>query len=286
MKNTDLRRLLYSYRKTGRAIPAFNYSDMWDLHAIVNSVTRLQVPAIIACNPLVAECLGLRFCHSMVQSLRVNADVPLFHHLDHSTDIQLCLDAIEAGYDSVMIDGSESSLEVNIRMVSEVVGAARRKDIVVEAEIGRIKGRGIESSSGNDEDILAGVAEAEELVRQSTPDMLAVGIGTAHGFYAERPKIHFDRLEEIAAVVDIPLVLHGGTGIPDGDIRKAIKLGISKINIGTIIHTTYMSKLRETLERVDEHPYTLEVMEQVLPEIERVIEDRIRSVEGEVENRV
>ena len=109
---------------------------------------------------------------------------------------------------------------------------------------------------------------------------LAVGIGTAHGFYTEKPQIHFDRLEELAAAVDVPLVLHGGTGIPDADIRKAIRLGITKVNVGTVIHTTYLRELREELIRAGDFPFTVDVMRHVLPKIEEVLDERLRVITG------
>ena len=112
---------------------------------------------------------------------------------------------------------------------------------MVEGEIGKVLGRSVEADAQGG-GFLAEVDEAVELVAKTNVDSLAVGIGTAHGFYKEEPKIHFDRLRELAAAVDVPLVLHGGTGIPDEDIRKAIRCGITKVNVGTIIHTTYLAR--------------------------------------------
>ena len=109
---------------------------------------------------------------------------------------------------------------------------------------------------------------------------LAVGIGTAHGFYTEKPQIHFDRLEELAAAINVPLVLHGGTGIPDADIRKAIRLGITKVNVGTVIHTTYLRELREELIRAGDFPFTVDVMRNVLPKIEEVLDERLQVITG------
>jgi fructose/tagatose bisphosphate aldolase len=129
----------------------------------------------------------------------------------------------------------------------------------VEGEVGRIKGAGMEGVySGTD--FLAQVDEVVRLVAESGVDSLAVGIGTAHGFYQGKPELHFDRLAEIHAAVKVPLVLHGGTGIPEEDVRHAIGLGINKVNVGTIIHCTYMNTLRKELNARGENPYTLDVM--------------------------
>ena len=280
MEKYDLRTLLVEYRAQGKAIPAFNYSDMWDLKAIIGAVSRHNIPVMVSSNPLVARCLGLDLCQSLVESIRAKADFPVFHHLDHSTDVDLCLDAIEAGYDSIMIDGSALSLDENIEMVAQVIQGARKENILVEAEIGRIQGQGVESSVSDDEEYLAEVEDVVNLAENTGVDTIAVGIGTAHGFYQGAPKIHFNRLEEIADAVAVPLVLHGGTGIPDDDIRNAIRLGISKVNIGTIIHATYMTSLLETLQKAGKNPYTLDILEKVLPEIEGIVEDRIRAILG------
>jgi fructose/tagatose bisphosphate aldolase len=131
--------------------------------------------------------------------------------------------------------------------------------VAVEGEIGRIKGAGIEGEFTGGE-FLAGVDDVLRFVAETEVDLLAVGIGTAHGFYKGKPEIHFDRLQEINSAVQVPLVLHGGTGIPEAHIRRAIHSGINKINIGTIIHCTYMNAVRTELLRRGSNAYTLDVM--------------------------
>jgi ketose-bisphosphate aldolase len=229
---------------------------------------------------VVAETLGLDLCQAMVRTLGARSSVAIINHLDHSSSVDLCIRAVEAGYPSVMVDGSHYPLEENIRMTREVVRYAHGKGAIVEGEIGRIGGEGVEGPETEGGEFLADVDEAIELVQKTGVDSLAVAIGTAHGFYATKPEIRFDRLAELAAAVDVPLVLHGGTGIPDEDIRRAIRLGITKVNVGTIIHTTYLANLRDELVRAGDRPYTLEVMHRVLPHVEEVIADRIRVISG------
>jgi ketose-bisphosphate aldolase len=158
-----------------------------------------------------------------------------------------------------MIDASMQPLPENIRIVRGVIEYAHARDVMVEGEVGRIKGMGTEGEYSG-EDFLARVDEVARFVEETQVDSLAVGIGTAHGFYQGQPEIHFDRLREIDAAVTTPLVLHGGTGIPEQDIRRAIREGISKVNVGTIIHCTYMNAVREELERRGPNAYTLDVM--------------------------
>jgi fructose/tagatose bisphosphate aldolase len=147
--------------------------------------------------------------------------------------------------------------------------------VFVEGEVGRIKGMGIEGRfTGND--FLARVDDCVRFVAESHADSLAVGIGTAHGFYEGKPELHFDRLEEINAAVKVPLVLHGGTGIPQDDVRRAIRGGINKVNVGTIIHCTYMNAVRAELNARGENPYTLDVMKPVRAAVKNVVGQWIR----------
>lgn len=273
----DLRQRIMQNRRNRKAIPAFNYSDMWDLMAIADAGADTGVPMIVASNPLVVEMLGLKLCAAMVVALAEEYQTQLYNHLDHSKQVDLCIQAVEAGYQSVMIDGSDKDLETNIAMTKEVVRYAHKKHVMVEAEIGRIKGRGTEGDF-TDTDFLARVDDAVALAGRTGVDALAVGIGTAHGFYVGEPKIDFGRLAEIAAKVDIPLVLHGGTGVPDQDIHRGINLGISKVNVGTIIHVTYMNTLKQALGTAGGNPYTLDVMKKVLPSVKAVVIDRINVI--------
>ena len=272
-----LRQLLLERRKEGAGMPAFNYSDMWDLKAIAETSKKTGEAFLVASNPLVANMIGVELCQAMVEALKAQTGAEIYNHLDHSTTVELCVKAIDAGYPSVMIDGSAFDLETNIRMVKEVVNYASRRKVVVEAEIGKIKGRSVEGSADG-EKFLAEVEDAVELVRKTGVDTLAVGIGTQHGFYTSKPELNFARLKEIADAVPNPLVLHGGTGIPDEDIRKAISLGITKVNVGTIIHCTYMNTLSETLRGAGSNPYTLDIMRDVLPRIKDALEGRVRAI--------
>jgi len=261
-------------RSTGTAIPAFNYSCLWDLLAIANVADRTGTPVMVAANPHVAQAIGVDLCTAMVSSLSRRSRVLLFDHLDHSTSVELCVRAIDTGFPSVMIDGSACSLDENVRLTDEVVRYAHPRGVVVEAEIGRILGRGVEADGG-DGVFLADIDEAVELVERTGVDSLAVGIGTAHGLYKGTPQLRFDLLEEIASRVAVPLVLHGGTGIPDEDIRTAIRLGISKVNVGTMIHLSYMHGMKRELNDADPNPYTIDIIKRVLPDIEAAVEDRI-----------
>jgi ketose-bisphosphate aldolase len=275
MTGSKLHELLVKADKGKYAIPSFNYSDIWDFLAIVEAAEEENAPIMIASNPLVVKAVSVEICASIGCAAMRKAKIPLFHHLDHSFDSEMCKAAIDAGYPSVMIDASKYSLEENIAITKNVVQYAHAHDVHVEAEIGKIKGTGIEGKFKGG-DFLAEVAEAVELVAQTGIDSLAVGIGTAHGFYEGTPQINFTRLKEINDAVDVPLVLHGGTGIPEEDIRKAIQNGINKVNVGTIIHCTYMNTMHKELDRLGDNPYTLDVVKPVINEIKKVVKGWIR----------
>ena len=276
MSRETLKELLRNADLGGYAIPSFNYSDIWDFLAIIEAAEEENAPIMIASNPLVVTDIGVEICGAFGRAAMEKAKIPLIHHLDHSFTVDMCKAAIDHGYPSVMIDASKYPLDENIRQVKEVVGYAHPRNVYVEGEIGKIKGKGIEGDFKGG-DFLVEAAEAIELADNTGVDSLAVGVGTAHGFYEGKPEINFRRLAEVNEAISIPLVLHGGTGIPEEDIRKAIKNGINKVNVGTIIHCTYMNNMREELNRRGENPYTLDVVKPVKEKIKAVVKAWIRT---------
>lgn len=270
-----LRNLLRVADDGGYAIPSFNYSDIWDFLAIIQAAEEEKAPIMIASNPLVVEAISPQICGAFGRAAMDKANIPLIHHLDHSFNVELCKIAIDCGYPSVMIDASKYDLVQNITETKAVVEYAKPRGVHVEAEIGKIKGKGIEGDFLGG-DFLVEVADAVALVEATDVDSLAVGIGSAHGFYEGKPEINFKRLAEVNEAISIPLVLHGGTGIPEEDIKKAIKNGINKVNVGTIIHCTYMNGMRSELNRLGENPYTLDVVKPVMDEIKVVVKNWIR----------
>lgn len=275
MNGHTLHELLMKADEGGYAIPSFNYSDIWDFLAIVEAAEEENAPVMIASNPLVVTDISVEICGAIGRAAMEKAKTPLVHHLDHSFSVDMCKAAIDNGYPSVMIDASKYDLDENIAKVKEVVDYAHARNVHVEGEIGKIKGKGIEGDFKGG-DFLVQVSDAVELVKATGVDSLAVGIGTAHGFYQGKPEINFERLKEVNKAVDIPLVLHGGTGIPEEDIKLAIKNGINKVNVGTLIHCTYMNGMREELNRLGENPYTLDVIKPVKEKIKAAVKSWIR----------
>jgi ketose-bisphosphate aldolase len=274
-KKLDVGAILAAADAGGFAVPAFNYSDIWDFLAIVEAAEELDAPIFISSHEMVVTEIGIELCGAFGAAAINTSSVPLIHHLDHCTKVEVCKAAVDHGYPSVMIDASAKPLEENIAAVKDVAAYAHPRGVFVEGEIGRIKGVGFEGGFAGNE-FLARVDDVVRFVEESGVDSLAVGIGTAHGFYKGKPEIHFDRLQEINAAVNIPLVLHGGTGIPAEDVRRAIRGGINKVNVGTIIHCTYMNTVRAELNARDENPYTLDVMKPVRIAVTNVVKQWIK----------
>ena len=273
---SPLKALLNDYRAQQKCIIGFNVNDIYDLQAVVLAANEAGQPVMAMTYPPVVALNTTFLCRKMVDGLLPIANNPIYLHLDHSESVDLCKRAIDDGYDSVMIDGSQKTLKENIAMTKAVVQYAASTGVVVEAEIGKIMGRDVVVN--NDRDFLATVADAKAIAEEAGPDILAIGIGTAHGFTPKAPKIHFDRLQDIAQAVPIPLVLHGGTGIPDEDIRKAIEMGIAKLNVGTALHTTYMKHAHACIGEDLQGAYPPLIMQRVIPEIKNIALSRLNAV--------
>lgn len=259
------------------AIPSFNYSDMWDMAAIVEAAEEEHAPVLLMADPPVYETIGPEMCAKQVEVLAKNASVPVIHHLDHSAHRSACRQAMDLGFKSVMMDASDKVIDENIAYVKDVSTYAREKGCFVEAEIGRIRGESAYETSYTGDDYLFNLDEAIRLVEEGKPDSLAIGIGNAHGFYVGKPELNFKKLAEAREAISIPLVLHGGTGIPEEDIQKAIRGGICKVNVGTAIYTTYMNAVRKQLMDGGENQWTLDVMRYGMDQVKVVVKQWIRT---------
>lgn len=270
-----LKKLMKDADDNGYAIPMFNYTDLWDLSAIIDAAHELHAPIMFASIPKTLNELTPEILGAIGIEIMKKATYPMIHHLDHSNTFETCKAAIENNYPSVMIDASKDTLEENIRKVREVVDFAHPRGVFVEGEIGKIKGRDYEGTYLGD-DFLVRVDEAVRLVKATGLDSLAIGIGTAHGFYEGKPEINFRRLSEVNEAIDIPLVLHGGTGLPEEDVKRAIKNGINKVNVGTEIRVTYMSNVYKKIGEKGVNTHTIEIMHEVRKEISKVVKKWIK----------
>lgn len=262
--------LLIEARKNHYAIPAFNINDLEILKSVVRAAEEMKSPVIIQTSEGAIEYAGMDYLVAMVQ-VAAKSTVPLVLHLDHGKNLEVIKQAIDSGYTSVMFDGSTLSYEENIKITKQVVTWAKKKNISVEAELGVLAGiedlvdvKAKDASFTNPE-------QAANFVEETGCDSLAVAIGTSHGAYKLKNKnshLDIERLKEISKLVDIPLVLHGASGvledvvqlaekygaklgeargILDEDIKEAIKHGIAKVNIDTDLRLAFTAGIREAV---------------------------------------
>ena len=243
--------MLNNAKKNSYAVPHFNINNLEWTKYILEKCNELNIPVILGVSEGAAKYMGgFNVISGMVNGLikDLNINIPVCLHVDHGTSFETCKKAIDAGFTSVMIDASKHCLEENIRITKEVVEYAKKYNASVEAEIGHIGG---EEDGVNGGILYADTLECVELVNQAGIDALAPALGSVHGIYKGEPNLAFDRMEEIGLKTNMPLVLHGGTGIPDSQIKKAIECGTTKINVNTELQIAWTSGVRTLLNNDD-----------------------------------
>ena len=262
----------------GFAIGQFNFSDFSELKGIVAAAQNLKAPIILGTSEGESKFVGLAEAVAMRDVLRKKTGVPIFLNLDHGHSFEILKEAILTGYDMVHFDGSKLPLEENIKISREVIKYARWRGVVVEGEIGRI---GTDSSKIYTEKFevkesdLTNIKEAEKYVKETKVDLLAVSIGTFHGLDATgvSPNLDLARLKEIENIVGLPLVLHGGSGTPEGDLKQSIELGICKVNINTELRIAFSGALKSSLQAGEIVPYKF--MQGAIEATQKVAEEKI-----------
>ena len=216
------------------AVGAFNFNGIEDARGIVEAAREKNSPVILmASTSAVSYFGGCRPCAAYIRALADAVDVPVVLHVDHCTDINLIRDCVDAGFTSVMIDGSALSFEENVEITRRAVVYAHRFGVSVEGELGRLGGREENVDVSDRNANMTDPNAVEEFAARTGVDALAISIGNAHGFYKGTPKLDFDRLTACREKVTCGLVLHGGTGIPEDDFVRAVNCGMNKINVGT-----------------------------------------------------
>ena len=227
------------------AVGAFNVENMEMVKAVLRAAEELQAPVIIQTTPSTITYGSAGTYAAIARAEAAKTEVPVCMHLDHGNSYELALEALEAGYTSVMIDGSQKDFQGNVSVSKRTADAAHEKGIAVEAELGRVGGK--EDDLMVEEDTNTDPERAAEFVQRTDVDSLAVAIGTAHGFYQGTPVLDKERLSEIRAVVDIPLVLHGASGLSDEEVSACIRRGICKVNFATELRVAYTDAVKQLL---------------------------------------
>lgn len=237
--------MLLKAQKENYAVGAFNVENMEMVMAVVKAAEELNSPVIMQTTPSTVKYADVEYFLANAKVAAEKANVPVAMHLDHGNSFELAMKAFRAGYTSVMIDGSHSEFDENIAITKSVVDACHCAGVPVEAELGKVGGKedDLDGGAGGYTD----PAEAKEFVERTGVDSLAVAIGTAHGVYKGEPKLDIDRLAEIREVVDVPLVLHGTSGVPDETVSKCIERGICKVNYATDLRIAFSKGVKEYL---------------------------------------
>ena len=245
--------MLLDAQKNGYAVGAFNVENMEMVMAVVSAAQELKSPVIMQTTPSTVKYADFDYFYANVKVAAEKATVPVAIHLDHGNSFELAMKAYRTGYTSIMIDGSHGSFEDNIALTKSVVEVCKSGNVPVEAELGKVGGKedDLDGGEGGYTDPL----EAKEFVEKTNVDSLAVSIGTAHGVYKGEPKLDLDRLSQIKEVVDIPLVLHGTSGVPDEVVTECVNRGICKVNYATDLRIAFTKGVKKVL---DANPDTIE----------------------------
>lgn len=253
---------ILSYKQQGKAIAHFNISNLDQARAIADVAQELNQPVIIGVSEGEREYIGVKMVRALIDELNQEYSIPIFLNADHTYSLAKVMEAVEAGYDSVIVDGAKLPYEENVAFVRECVDAVRAyeektgKRVLVEAELGYIGQSSSLNSSlpeGVSEANLTTVEQAKDFVIRTGIDMFAPAIGNVHGMLidAPEPKLHIDRLKDIAVAIDQPLVLHGASGNTDEDLKAAIDAGIAIVHINTEIRKAFRDG---ELQYLEEHP--------------------------------
>ena len=278
----SIKEMLENAKKEHYAIPAFDVSNYEMMRAVLDVCEEERSPALLMGLEVDFWGKGRELLAAMINASADFYKIPVCFHLDHATNLDSIKDAINAGFSSVMFDGSELPFEENARKTAEVVKYAHALGISVEAELGHVGNAMVGNEKAtvfneNAEDTLTVPDEVIRFVKETDVDALAVAIGTSHGVYKSTPTLRIDRLDEITAVCDRPLVLHGGSGTPDAQIKEAIAHGVTKINIYSDVIKAMNSGLKEKLNSIT-NPATWPafVFDEARARMREVVREKIR----------
>ncbi|WP_138269678.1 class II fructose-bisphosphate aldolase [Anaerofustis stercorihominis] len=230
------------------AIPAFNFENMEMAKGIIEACSEENSPVIMQTTTSTLKYIAPEIAYEIVNYYAKEYNIDVVLHLDHGASYELCKRCIDSGYTSVMIDGSKLDFEENIALSKKVIDYASKCNVPVECELGRVGGKEDEIIVNDKDALLTDPDKALEFSDRTNCSSLAIAIGTAHGFYKKAPNLDFERLDKINKMVSVPLVLHGTSGTKDEDVKKAISLGMCKVNYATDLRAAFTKGVRDCLK--------------------------------------
>lgn len=273
MPNVSAINLINKAKSDKFVLAAFNTNNVEITKSIITGAEKLNLPCIVQISPASAELSSYETIYQIFSSLSKTVSIPLFMHLDHGKSFEHVKKAIYAGFNSVMIDGSTLSLEQNIKLTKEVVDYCHTLGIAVEAELGTIMGKEDDMSSKSsfctDPDIV------DDFYNRTGCDTVAVSIGNVHGLN-KRPSINLDLLKEIHSKTDAPLVIHGGSGIPDEILKQFKNFGVVKVNFSSELKSAFIRSVGKRYIQNNNEYDIVSVTKNEIDEIEKVVEHKIK----------
>ncbi|HEX3045767.1 MAG TPA: tagatose-bisphosphate aldolase subunit GatY [Bacillota bacterium] len=263
-------------RQKGVAIAAFNVHNLETIQAVVEAAAEERAPVMVQTTPGTLKHAGIAYVAAAVKVAAEIHRIPVALHVDHCDSFAVIVQCIQQGYTSVMIDGSKLSYPENTALVKKVVEVARAAGVPVEAELGKIGGTEDQMTVDEREATFTVPEEAQDFVNITGINTLAIAIGTAHGEYKGEPKLDFERLTAIRKLVDIPLVLHGASGVPDESVREAIRRGICKVNIATELKIPMAKAIQDTFARNPKENDPRNYMGAAKEAVKKVVREKIR----------
>ncbi len=260
----------------GYAVGAFNINNMEIAQAIIKGAEACNAPVFLQASQGAIKYAGIEYIAAIGKTIAANTDVPVALHLDHGTDFKDIMSCIQHGFKSVMIDASQFPLEENIAKTKEIVNIAHSIGVSVEAELGKIGGTEEHISVAEEDVVYTDPEEAKYFVEETGVDSLAIAVGTAHGVYKGEPKIDFERIKQINELVDIPLVLHGSSGVSYDDLRKAVSMGIRKINIDTDIRASFAQTVANFIKENPDEIDPRKILGPARDAMAEVVEEKIK----------
>ncbi len=262
MSLISTKQMLLNAQEKRYAIPAFNIHNLETIQVVLKATNDLKSPVILAATPSTVKYAGEEYLLAIIEQGSKLNNIPVTFHLDHHENVDDIKRIITLGCKSVMIDASKHPFVENVKIVKDIVDFAHNYGATVEAELGKLGGIEDDVIVNEKDSFLTDPSEAAEFVKLTGVDSLAIAIGTAHGLYKSEPKLDFDRLEKIRDVVDVPLVLHGASGVPFEAVQNAIDKGICKVNIATELKIPFSKSIKEYF---NEHPDASDPRQYLVP---------------------
>ncbi|HLR35364.1 MAG TPA: class II fructose-1,6-bisphosphate aldolase [Tissierellales bacterium] len=268
--------ILQDAHKKGYAVGAFNVNNMEIIQAIINAAEETKSPVILQASQGGIGYAGVEYIAALVKVAAEKASVPVALHLDHGTDFSQIMLCLRHGFTSVMIDASRFPLEENIAETKKIIEIAHSMGVSVEAELGKIGGTEDDITVDEKDATFTSVDEAKKFVDETNVDYLAIAVGTAHGVYVGEPNLDFDRIEAIKKELNMPLVLHGSSGVADKDIKKAVSLGINKINIDTDIRISFANAVKNFVKENPDEIDPRKILGPAREAMQKTIEEKMK----------